>query len=151
MSSEALAKWQIGVYLISGEENLPDVEHDGWQPPAVSVSQIHAAQEMLVGYFGMPWILAENWYVFGPERGNRIDLIFETESNAAIVARLDARNDSTQFLELVCRLARELACQLFLPELNAIIQPDRLPLLMALGDIHKHVSYAFRGQGAGFS
>lgn len=139
MSGEALAKWQIGVYFISGEESLPDVECDGWQPPAVSGAQILIAQEMLSRYFGVPWALAENWYVFGPERGNRIDLIFESESKAIIVTRFDARNDSMQFLELVCRLATELVCQLFLPELNAIIQPDRLPLRMALGDIYKDV------------
>lgn len=137
-----MAKWQIGMYFFAEDGNLPDVSEDGWQPPALVGIQIITAHDVLSRYFGGPWNIAENWYVFGPECGNRVDVIFEAPSRAAIVMRFDARNDSAQFLELGCRLARDLGCQLFSPELNAVIQPDRLPLRMALGDIHDYIAHS---------
>lgn len=134
-----MAVWQSDLYLISGLENLPDISLDGWLPPVLDGSRVFRVQQMLSLYFGPPWSVADDWLVFGPENGNRIDVIFLNASTATIVARLDRRSDGVQFHGLVCRLAGDLACLLFSPELNAIIQPDYKVLRMALADIHTSV------------
>lgn len=135
-----MAVWQNDLYFISGMENLPDTSLDGWLPPVLDRSRILRVQQVMSGYFGPSWPVAEDWFVFGPENGNRIDVIFLDASRANIVARFDRRNDSVQFHGLVCRLASELACLLFSPDLNAIIQPDHKVLRMALTDIHTDVT-----------
>lgn len=135
-----MAVWQNDLYLISGVENLPDISVDGWLPPVLDGSRVLLAQRMVCGYFGPSWPVAEDWFVFGPENGNRIDVIFSTASTATIVARFDRRNDSVQFQGLVCRLAAELGSLLFSPDLNAIIQPDHKVLRMALADIQTDVT-----------
>ncbi|HWW73696.1 MAG TPA: hypothetical protein VN089_27465 [Duganella sp.] len=137
-----MAVWQNDLYLISGVENLPDITLDGWLPPVLDPNRVLRAQQMLSGYFGPSWPVADDWLVFGPENGNRLDLIFPHASAATIVARFDRRNDSVQFHGLVCRMANELACLLFSPDLNAIIQPDHKVLRMALADIHWRNTWA---------
>lgn len=138
--SKALADWQVIMYLMPLVENFPDVSRDGWLPPTLPGPQLASAREILGTYLGMPWTMAENWDVFGPEDGNRIDVIQDGGAAATLAVRFDARNDSPQFQGLVCRLARQLDCQLFCAELNALIQADRLALRMALADIH-HASF----------
>lgn len=135
-----MAVWQNDLYLISGVENLPDISLDGWLPPVLDGSRVLLAQRMVSGYFGPSWPVAEDWFVFGPENGNRIDVIVSNASTATIVARFDRRNDSVQFQGLVCRLAAELGSLLFSPDLNAIIQPDHKVLRMALADIQTDVT-----------
>ena len=135
-----MAVWQCDLYLISGVENLPDIGLDGWLPPVLDGSRVLRAQQMMSGYFGPSWPVAEDWFVFGPENGHRIDVIFLNASAATIVARFDRRNDSVQFHGLVCRMADELGCLLFSPDLNAIIQPDHKVLRMALADIQTDVT-----------
>ena len=135
-----MAVWQSDLYLISGVGNLPDIALDGWPPPVLDPNRVLRAQHMLSGYLGPSWPVADDWFVFGPENGNRIDVIFSNASTATIVARFDRRSDSVQFHGLVCRMAGDLACLLFSPELNAIIQPDHSVLRMALADIQTDVT-----------
>jgi hypothetical protein len=135
-----MAVWQSDLYLIPGVENLPDISLDGWLPPVLDGNRVLRAQQMLSGYLGPSWSVADDWSVFGPENGSRIDVIFSDASTATIVARFDKRNDGVQFHGLVCRLAEELACLLFSPDLNAIIQPDHKVLRMALSDIQTDVT-----------
>lgn len=135
MSSEVLAAWQATIYLIASGATWPDISQDGWQPPQLSGRKLLAAHEMVASYLGSPWEIADNWFVFGPEAGSRIDVIFASGSIATIAIRFDVRNASLQFQELVCRLARELGCELFSAELNAVIQPDWRPLQMALSEV----------------
>jgi hypothetical protein len=135
-----MAVWQSDVYLISGVDNLPDITLDGWLPPVLDANRVLRAQQMLGGYLGPSWSVADDWFVFGPENGNRIDVIFSNASTATIVARFDRRNESVHFHGLVCRLGGELASLLFSPDLNAIIQPDHKVLRMALADIQTDVT-----------
>ncbi|USX29455.1 hypothetical protein NHH73_14665 [Oxalobacteraceae bacterium OTU3CINTB1] len=135
-----MAVWQSDLYLISGVEHLPDITLDGWLPPVLDQNRVLRAQQIVSGYLGPSWSVANDWFVFGPENGNRIDVIFSNGSTASIVARFDRRNDSVQFHGLVCRLAAELVCLLFSPDLNAIIEPDYKVLRMALADIQTDVT-----------
>jgi hypothetical protein len=135
-----MAVWQNDLYFISGMENLPDTSLDGWLPPVLDGSRVLLAQQMVSGYFGPSWPVADDWFVFGPENGNRIDVIFSSASTATIVARFDRRNESVQFQGLVCRLAGELGSLLFSPDLNAIIEPGHKVLRMALADIQTDVT-----------
>lgn len=127
--------WQLNLYLASGLERIPDISNDGWQPPILLDAEVRQGRLLLAKYLGQPWSLANGWEVFGPENGNRIDVISATLSTASLIARFDLRDNSAQFQTLVCRLARELTCELFSPHLNAIIQPDLKPLKMALNDM----------------
>ena len=74
-AGDAMAVWQSDFYLISGLENLPDMTLDGWLPPVLERSRILRVQQVISGYFGPSWPVAEDWFVFGPENGNRIDVI----------------------------------------------------------------------------
>ncbi|MYN24845.1 hypothetical protein [Duganella levis] len=135
MKADGMAVWQFDLYLAAGIEKLPDILDDGWQPPILAEDSVQHARRLLEHYLGRHWRLAERWQVFGPENGNRIDLISETPSTTSVVARFDLRDSSIQFQGLVCTLAKTLTCELFSPDLNAIIQPDRNALRMALADI----------------
>ncbi|MYM23249.1 hypothetical protein GTP46_11390 [Duganella sp. FT135W] len=129
-----MAPWQLDLYLFRNTETLPDVSSDGWLPPALNGSALLEAQKILRTYLGKPWPIAERWFVFGPEEGSRADVIFENETSAAVVVRLDMRNDSVQFGALACRLANELGCHFFLPTLEAVIQPHPHALRFAMAD-----------------
>ena len=129
-----MALWQFDLYLFYEAENLPDTSVNGWTPPALTGSALLDARRMLLNYFGQPWSLAAHWFIFGPEEGSRVDVIFEDETTAAVIIRLDMRDESPQLCGLACRMAHELGCMLFAPDLSAIIQPHQHALRFAIAD-----------------
>jgi hypothetical protein len=126
-----MAAWQFDLYFIPSASSLPDTSVHGWEP-SLADKCVYAIQEDLAHYFGPPWLMLEDWIVFGPENGNRIDLLFEEGAGASINIRIDTRDDAPQFLTLVADLARLQGCKFFSPETRELIEPDPHQVLAAI-------------------
>jgi hypothetical protein len=74
------------------------------------------------------------YFVFGLEDGNRFDLGLEAQGSATLKARIDARNDASGFVRVVCDFARHLGCVLFVFESEALVEPDVAALTGALAN-----------------
>lgn len=58
-------------------------------------------------------LMLQDWLVFGPENGNRIDILFEGGVGAEVSVRCDVREEAPQFLVLVSDLVRFHGCRFF--------------------------------------
>ena len=118
-----MAAWQFDVYLIASGASVPDLDAEYWETPALPLTVVREIQEELAHYLGPPWLMLPEWLVFGPENGNRIDVVFETDDSGSIFVRCDLRQEAPQFLVLVCNLAHGHGCQLFNPQSRGCIEP----------------------------
>jgi hypothetical protein len=131
-----MAIWQVDLHLVHAADDLPDTTNDGWIPPLLSGHQLLQSRELLLEYLGNPWQMVEDWFVFGPENGSRVDVVFETKNTASVVIRFDARNDSEQFPTLMCRLAQKLNCMFFSPDTGTLVEADGATLIAAIDAAH---------------
>jgi len=90
------------------------------------------AHAFLSEHFGQPWQMCEGILVFGPEDGNRIEVVVDDAGDAELSARIDARLESAAFCELLSELARALDCSLFSPEFGSLIHSGGDALVAAL-------------------
>lgn len=93
-----MAAWQFDVYLTARGAPVPDLDAEYWETPSLPVATVYEMQEELVHYLGPPWLMLPNWLVFGPENGNRIDIVFETDDSGSKFVRCDLRQEAPQFL-----------------------------------------------------
>jgi len=126
-----MAVWQFDLYFAPYDSTLPDTSTPGWEP-VLPNKTVYALQEDMAHYFGPPWFMLGDWIVFGPENGNRVDLLFEEKSEASIGIRIDTRNEAPQFLVLITDLARLHNCKLFSASLAEFIEPDSHHVLNAI-------------------
>jgi hypothetical protein len=80
---------------------------------------------------GYPWLMMDDWVVFGSEEGTRIDLMFNGANEVEIRIRLNASATETE-LDAVCTFAGELGGRLFDPTTGALLQPDLSSVASAL-------------------
>jgi len=99
--ANTMAIWQVDMHVIHATDELHDTVSDGWQPPLLSGALVLRAQQMLTEYLGTPWTMVEDWIVFGPENGSRVDVVFEADKSASIGFRFDIRNEGIQFPGLI--------------------------------------------------
>lgn len=125
-----MAVWQFDLYLIPVNMRAPDTSKEGWGMPALSQKQALAVQETLAHYFGPPWLMLEDWLVFGPENGNRVDIEFD-DVGSSVFVRCDVRIEAPQFLVLVAELARSNECRFFSPATTELIEPEWHQILHA--------------------
>ncbi len=126
-----MATWQFDVYFIPRGSVVPDTAKSGWEP-GLPAKVARALQEDLAHYLGVPWLMLKDWLVYGPENGNRIDVLFTDDGSASISVRFDVRNDAPQFLVLVTELAQLHHCSLFCAEITEVIEPDVHQVLAAI-------------------
>lgn len=126
-----MAIWQYDLFFIGGGEARPLLTDDGWDIPPLSAASTLRAQQALVGSMGHPWLMMDNWVVFGSEQGTRIDLIFEGPNEVEIRIRLDTSAPESE-LDAVCAFASELGGRLFDPRTGAFLQPDLCSIASAL-------------------
>lgn len=129
-----MAAWQFDLYFILSGTLAPNLDAEGWDAPPLPLTTVYEIQEELAHYMGAPWFMLSDWLVFGPENGNRIDVLFETDSTGSVFVRCDVREEAPQFLVLVCNLARAHGCQFFSSQTRGLIQPD-------LEALHKAIAY----------
>lgn len=131
-----MAIWQVDFHLIDAAGDLPETTDDGWMPPLLAGGQVQDARELLHDYLGPPWQMVEDWIVFGPENGSRVDVVFENPDTASVVIRFDARSEGEQFPTLMCKLAKKLSCVFFSPDLGSVIEADGVKLIAAIDNAH---------------
>lgn len=76
--------------------------------------------------------MTKGWWVYGPEAGNRIDLVVNDDGTCELSARIDARSDADSFLNCWLILMIELNCSLYAPELDRSFRADIVSLKDAL-------------------
>jgi hypothetical protein len=127
-----MAVWQFDLYFIPIGSAPPDINSDEWDSPVISRAHARSVQEYLAHYFGQPWMMLEDWIVFGPENGNRVDVLFgERHADASIFVRCDLRNEAPQFFQLVAELARKVGCEFFCSDNAQLISADLQDLALA--------------------
>lgn len=126
-----MAIWQFDVFFVPRGSVAPDTSTSEWEP-FLTAKVARAIQEDFAHYLGVPWLMLNNWLVYGPENGNRIDVSLCDDGSASINVRIDIRNDAPQFLVLVTELAQLHHCTLFCPELGEVIEPDVHQILSAI-------------------
>jgi hypothetical protein len=126
-----MAIWQYDLFLIREEDALPLLAEDGWELPQLPVASTLSAQRFLVDAIGHPWLMMEDWVVFGREDRTRVDLLFDGADKVEIRIRLDASATESE-LNAVCCLAVELNCRLFDPVTRLLLRPDHDVLASAL-------------------
>jgi hypothetical protein len=126
-----MAIWQYDLFLISKEGALPLLAPHGWELPQLPSTSTVRARQTLIATMGHPWLMMENWLVFGTKDSTRVDLLFDGADNVEIRIRLGASATASE-LNAVCCFVRELNCGLFDPATRSLLQPDHNLLASAL-------------------
>ncbi|WP_457324846.1 hypothetical protein [Roseateles sp. P5_E11] len=116
-----MAAWQFDVAAVFeyGDQTLPPLLR-------------RRAQTILAESFEPPRQMTKSWWIYGPEAGNRIDLVVGDDGTCELSARIDARSDADSFLNCWLILMIELNCSLHAPELRRSFPADILSLKEAL-------------------
>jgi len=126
-----MAIWQFDLFIVPREGTLPCLSEDSWTLPLMPADSTLAAQRGLVESIGCPWLMMDDWVVFGLENGTRVDLLFDNADEVEVQVRLDALASEAQ-IDAVCSFAIALDSQFFDPEARSFIRPDRNSLASAL-------------------
>jgi hypothetical protein len=127
-----MAVWQFDMYFIARGMQAPDLNAEGWETPALPLPLVYDVQKDLAHCLGPPWLMLPDWLVFGPEKGNRVDVLFENEAEGSIFVRCDVREKAPQFLVLVSDLAQSHECRFFSPQSREFIEPSLETVLSAI-------------------
>jgi hypothetical protein len=116
-----MALWQFDVALIPHCTG-PTFDVDGYNVRCFSRDLTGLVVEFLNEEFrGQPRQQGEERVSYGHEKGNRVDLYFEGEE-ACIFARVDMRAPQAM-LGLICKIAEDLNCAIYIPETRVIAEP----------------------------
>jgi len=126
-----MAIWQYDLFVVGEGRALPLSMDGGWDLPQLPAASTLSAQRTLVGSMGDPWLMMDDWVVFGSENSTRIDLMFNEADKVEIRVRLDA-SASEADIDAVCTFACELGSRLFDPATGALLPPDRSAMTAAL-------------------
>lgn len=126
-----MAVWQYDLFLVGKGNALPLLMDDGWEFPQLPAASTLNAQATLTDSMGHPWLMMNDWVVFGNEESTRIDLMFNEADEVEIRVRLSA-SASAADLDAVCGFACELHSKLFDPTTGALLQADRSSVASAL-------------------
>lgn len=126
-----MAVWQYDLFLVGEKNALPLLTDDGWELPQLPAASTLSAQRILVDTLGIPWLMMDDWVVFGNENSTRVDLMFDESDSVEIHVRIDASVVDAK-LDAVCAFAGALNGRFFDPASCVPIQPDRNSLASAL-------------------
>ena len=132
MLRTTMAVWQFDLVLVPKGGSLPRRSGDGHDAPSVDPKRVEQARSWLVENVGAPWQMLEGWYVYGGEKGNRVDVLLSADASAEITARIDAREEATSFIRKLCALAELLDCLLFSLEMWSLVDVSPSALGFAL-------------------
>lgn len=111
---------------------MPWRTSDGHETPAVQAERVAKAQAWLTARFGEPWEILEDWLVYGPAEGNRLDFLLNQDGTAEIGARIDARNETTEFISSLCELSELLDSEPFSVEFWRLLEAKPSAIGIAL-------------------
>lgn len=128
-----MAIWQFDLAFVPCAGPMPWRTVDGCHDvPAVQSQRIAQARTWLLGKFGEPWEMLEDWLVYGSETGNRIDLLLNQDGSAEVTARIDARSSAIKFIRELCEFSELLDCELFSAEFWKMLNPTPSVIDLAL-------------------
>jgi hypothetical protein len=111
-----MAIWQFDLSFFPQEGAMPRKTADGHEVPAIQSQKVAHARNWLVAHFGEPSVVLEDWFLYGLEGGNRIDVLVNEDGSAELSARIDARRNSQQFIGKLVEFAQLVECGLFSAE-----------------------------------
>ena len=129
----SMAIWQFDLVFVE-PKRLPRRIDDGHEVPELSVEKTEIATQWLIGYSGARRTLAVDWHIFGEEQGSRIDLSLNENKTAELSARIDARADSSEFIQSICDLCLLIGCVFFSTEKWSVIKPGEEEIKQALAN-----------------
>ena len=128
-----MAIWQFDLALVPRSGPLPWKTADGHEVPAIESREVVTARNWLHAHYGVPWVMLEDWFVYGAEKSNRVDLLLNQDGTAEVRARIDARSEAAvQFVGELCELSSLLECVLFSAELWKSVEATPAALSLAL-------------------
>ena len=75
-----MAIWQYDLFVVGEGRALPLSMDGGWDLPELPAASTLSAQRTFVGSMGNPWLMMDDWVVFGSENSTRIDLMFNEQT-----------------------------------------------------------------------
>ncbi|MCS0630325.1 hypothetical protein NX786_13365 [Telluria mixta] len=126
-----MAVWQYDLFVVGEGKTLLLSMDGGWDLPQFPTASTLSAQRTLVGSLDDPWLMGDDWVVFGSENSTRIDFIFNEADEVEIRVRLNA-SASEADLNAVCTFVCELSSRLFDPATGTVLQPDCSSVATAL-------------------
>ena len=128
-----MAIWQYDLLFVGDRGARPLLRTDGCDIPPLAAASTLRAQLALVGSMGYPWLMMDDWVVFGSEEGTRVDLIFDERNEVEIKVRLDASATEPE-LDAVCAFASKLGGRLFDPTTGTFLKPQVCSVASALAN-----------------
>ena len=126
-----MAIWQYDLFVIGEGSALPLLSGDGWELPHLPAAMTLIAQRILTGSLGHPWLMMDDWIVFGNEQSTGVDLMFYEPDSVEIRIRMDASAVDEE-LDAICAFAVALQVRIFDPATRILLQPDRNAVAAAL-------------------
>jgi hypothetical protein len=111
-----MAIWQFDLALFPRDGAMPRKTDDGHEIPSVHSSKIGPARLWLEAHFGAPAVVLEDWFLYGLESGNRIDVLVNEDGSAELSARIDANRNPQQFIKTLLDFSQLVECGLFSAE-----------------------------------
>ncbi len=105
---------------------------EGHEVPPLDETLTRRAESWLTERFDKPWLLMDDWLVFGEENGHRIDLLRTEDDGCQLSARISARAESAEFCSALSELAVALGCVFFSAEFWRKVEPTSPALALAL-------------------
>lgn len=127
-----MAQWQFDLYVVSSQAMARNAADACRESQLLPLSVVYDIQQELAHYMGPPWMMLADWLVFGPENGNRVDIIFEPELSASVCIRCDIREEAPQFLVLLSDLTRFLGCRFLSASNQELVEPELEKVLEAI-------------------
>jgi hypothetical protein len=127
-----MAIWQFDLSFVPRGGPQPRRTSDGHETPAVQAAKVTEAQAWLSARFGEPCEMLEDWLVYGPADGSRVDLVFNQDGTAEIGARIDARSEATEFISSLCELSELLDSTPFSVESWSLLEANLSAIDIAL-------------------
>ena len=127
-----MAIWQFSLMFVPCGGPLPWREPDGYEAPSFHAHEVSKARVWLLERFGTPREILEDWFVYGPQDENRVDLSLNRDGTAEISARIDARIEATEFISQLCDLSALIAGKPFSIEFWKLLEAQPSALGVAL-------------------
>jgi hypothetical protein len=99
-----MAIWQFDLEFVPRGDPMPERGPDGHDARSFRAQKAAAAKAWLSERFGAPHEMLEDWFVYGPDDGSRVDLLLNPDGSGEISARIDARHEATEFATALCEL-----------------------------------------------
>jgi len=126
-----VATWQFDLAFVPAKSAQPTRTPEGYECAPLEPAVATAARERLKSTLLPTTVPYTGKLCFGDEAGNRFDLLDLDGGRAQLAVRLDARRPAN-FANLTTEIAKLLACSLYSPELDRMVDPSSAAIRFAI-------------------